>query len=69
MTSLNIGYSDMSDYMASVDPGLLGNTVNKLETLEVPFTRLTQQQVVAIFTTVTEESLEAPPVDTISSIS
>ena len=42
--------------MSGLDPGLLARAVTKLETLEVIGTKLTQQQALAILTTVSEGS-------------
>ena len=52
LTELDISCNDLS----GLDPGLLARAVTKLETLEVIGTKLTQQQAVAILTTVSEGS-------------
>ena len=50
MIALNIGENNLSE----VDPGLLAKAVTNLEILDVSRTELTQQQVAAILTAVTE---------------
>ena len=52
LTELEISDSNL----AGVDPVLLAKAVTKLETLKVTYTKLTQQQAVAILTAVSEGS-------------
>ena len=52
LTELDISCNNLS----GLDPGLLARAVTKLETLEVIDTKLTQQQAVAILTTVSKGS-------------